>query len=126
MEWNNKKDLRLEILKRDNYKCRYCGMEVIPFNAFKTILTRNPKNLATIDHIKPKSKGGELTLENSVTCCYRCNNILANKFETFEEKKKYIETLFKIKNNILSKQELIRWEREQRKKEKLRFRKFHR
>jgi 5-methylcytosine-specific restriction endonuclease McrA len=49
---------RKNILRRDNHKCQYCGSTV---------------NL-TVDHIIPKSKGGEDTWENLVTACIRCNN----------------------------------------------------
>jgi 5-methylcytosine-specific restriction endonuclease McrA len=49
---------RKNIFLRDNYTCQYCG---------KT------KNL-TIDHVIPKSKGGEDVWENVVSCCVRCNN----------------------------------------------------
>ncbi|MFA5404335.1 MAG: HNH endonuclease, partial [Ignavibacteria bacterium] len=44
---------RKNILRRDNHKCQYCGSTV---------------NL-TIDHIIPKSKGGDETWENLVTAC---------------------------------------------------------
>jgi 5-methylcytosine-specific restriction endonuclease McrA len=49
---------RKNIFLRDNYTCQYCG---------KT------GNL-TIDHVIPKSKGGEDVWENVVACCVRCNN----------------------------------------------------
>lgn len=49
---------RKNILKRDNHRCQYCGATT---------------NL-TIDHIIPKSRGGEETWENLVTACIKCNN----------------------------------------------------
>lgn len=49
---------RKNILRRDNHKCQYCG---------------STTNL-TIDHIIPKSKGGDETWENLVTACIKCNN----------------------------------------------------
>lgn len=45
------------IYKRDDHTCQYCG---------------STKNL-TIDHIVPRSKGGQNTWSNLVTCCYSCN-----------------------------------------------------
>lgn len=48
---------RENIFKRDNNKCGYCGTN---------------KDL-TLDHIKPRSKGGLNTWENLVTCCFPCN-----------------------------------------------------
>lgn len=49
---------RKNILRRDNHRCQYCGSTV---------------NL-TIDHIIPKSKGGDETWENLITACIKCNN----------------------------------------------------
>jgi 5-methylcytosine-specific restriction endonuclease McrA len=45
------------IMKRDGYKCLYCGAT---------------ENL-TLDHIIPQSRGGENSWENLVTCCGSCN-----------------------------------------------------
>jgi|TARA_R100000482_G_C5027241_1_gene102423 5-methylcytosine-specific restriction endonuclease McrA len=45
------------IYKRDKNKCQYCG---------------STKNL-TIDHVIPKSKGGQDTWENLVVACSSCN-----------------------------------------------------
>jgi hypothetical protein len=49
---------RRRVFKRDGYQCGYCGSK---------------KNL-TIDHIIPRSKGGDNSWTNLVTCCNRCNN----------------------------------------------------
>ena len=49
--------LREQVFDRDGYKCRMCG---------------SSKNL-TLDHIKPKSKGGKRTLDNLQTLCDPCN-----------------------------------------------------
>lgn len=49
---------RQRIFKRDKYECGYCGSK---------------KNL-TIDHIIPRSKGGDNSWNNLITCCNRCNN----------------------------------------------------
>jgi 5-methylcytosine-specific restriction endonuclease McrA len=49
---------RKNILRRDGHKCQYCGISV---------------NL-TVDHVIPKSRGGEDTWENLTTACIRCNN----------------------------------------------------
>ncbi len=50
---------RKNILKRDGHKCQYCG--------------KSGGNL-TIDHIVPRSQGGEDTWENLVAACVSCNN----------------------------------------------------
>lgn len=49
---------RKNILRRDNHRCQYCGAST---------------NL-TIDHVIPKSKGGEDSWENLTTACIKCNN----------------------------------------------------
>ncbi len=50
---------RKNILRRDNYKCAYCGRSDLQL---------------TIDHIKPKSRGGTDDWENLVAACIKCNN----------------------------------------------------
>jgi len=50
---------RRNILRRDNHKCVYCGRGDLPL---------------TIDHIHPKSKGGDDSWENLVAACMPCNN----------------------------------------------------
>jgi 5-methylcytosine-specific restriction endonuclease McrA len=48
---------RHNIFKRDQNECQYCG-------AKKTL---------TIDHVIPKSKGGQTNWQNLITACHRCN-----------------------------------------------------
>lgn len=50
---------RKNILRRDLYKCQYCNRSDVPL---------------TIDHVTPKSKGGDDTWENLVAACIHCNN----------------------------------------------------
>jgi 5-methylcytosine-specific restriction endonuclease McrA len=50
---------RKNILRRDGHRCQYCS--------------RGDTTL-TVDHIIPKSMGGEDTWENLVTACVECNN----------------------------------------------------
>ena len=52
---------RKNILMRDNYTCQYCG-RVFP-----------PQEL-TLDHIVPRSRNGDSSWDNLVTCCRTCNN----------------------------------------------------
>lgn len=51
---------RKNIFKRDRYTCQYCGVQP------------GPEEL-TIDHIKPKSRGGVSSWENCVLACMPCN-----------------------------------------------------
>jgi 5-methylcytosine-specific restriction endonuclease McrA len=50
---------RKNIIRRDGHRCQYCGA--------------SSGNL-TIDHVLPRSLGGEDTWENLVTACVSCNN----------------------------------------------------
>lgn len=50
------------ILLRDNYRCGYCGLHA-----------------TTIDHILPKSKGGNHTWENCISACSKCNTKKGSK-----------------------------------------------
>lgn len=52
------KRTRFEVLRRDNYTCRYC---------------RSDDNPLTIDHVIPVSLGGSDKPENLVACCKDCN-----------------------------------------------------
>ena len=49
---------RKEVLRRDRYTCQYCG---------------SGKQL-TLDHVIPRSKGGQHTWTNVVTACSACNS----------------------------------------------------
>jgi 5-methylcytosine-specific restriction endonuclease McrA len=51
---------RKNILRRDGHKCQYCGLSGVTL---------------TVDHIMPKSRGGEDSWENLVSACLRCNNV---------------------------------------------------
>lgn len=52
--------LRFEILRRDNYTCRYCG-------------AKPPDTELRVDHVKPVALGGKDVPENLVTACHPCN-----------------------------------------------------
>jgi len=57
---------RRMVLARDNYTCQYCGCQ--PGKA----------NL-TVDHVVPRSRGGEHVWENVVAACGRCNRRKGNR-----------------------------------------------
>lgn len=48
---------RNRIYRRDGHECVYCGST----------------NQLTLDHVIPRSRGGENTWTNLVTCCFKCN-----------------------------------------------------
>ena len=52
-----KRMFRESIKARDGHKCVYCG---------------SSENL-TVDHVRPKSRGGMDTADNLVTACRPCN-----------------------------------------------------
>lgn len=52
------KSIRLEVFRRDNYTCRYCGEKA-----------RSPH----ADHVYPESRGGVTSVDNLVTSCKACN-----------------------------------------------------
>lgn len=51
---------RMNILLRDRYTCQYCGK-------------RFKRSNLNIDHITPRSLGGQTSWENVVASCHRCN-----------------------------------------------------
>lgn len=54
------KKTRFEVFKRDAFTCQYCG--------------RTPPAITLeIDHMTPKSKGGENAINNYITACFDCN-----------------------------------------------------
>jgi hypothetical protein len=55
------KRLRYEILRRDNYTCRYCGQAA-------------PDVKLTVDHVMPVALGGSDDSSNLVTACAACNS----------------------------------------------------
>ena len=57
LPWNWRK-IRIEIFKRDDYKCTYCGDERGPFEC---------------DHVYPLARGGDSSEGNLTTACSPCN-----------------------------------------------------
>jgi hypothetical protein len=53
--------LRFEVLKRDNYTCRYCGAKA-------------PDVALEVDHVIPTTLGGADDPTNLVTACEPCNS----------------------------------------------------
>lgn len=54
---------RKNVLRRDRFKCQYCGS----------------RDRLTIDHVHPKSRGGRDTWDNLVAACVPCNNHKGNR-----------------------------------------------
>jgi 5-methylcytosine-specific restriction endonuclease McrA len=52
---------RLRIYTRDKFRCQYCGV-------------KGTASELTLDHILPRSRGGDNSPINVVTACLKCNN----------------------------------------------------
>lgn len=57
---------RLRIYMRDKFRCQYCGEKKVASEL-------------TLDHIFPRSRGGENSPVNIVTACLACNNRKGNR-----------------------------------------------
>ena len=57
---------RKNILLRDRNSCQYCGVLL-------------PSSELTLDHVVPRSRGGNSTWENLVACCHACNRKKGNR-----------------------------------------------
>ncbi|MEV0948504.1 HNH endonuclease [Rhodococcus sp. NPDC049939] len=53
---------RAALMHRDRFRCGYCGAKA-----------------ETVDHVVPRSRGGEHSWENCVACCGPCNHRKADK-----------------------------------------------
>lgn len=74
-------EVKAAILKRDGYKCVYCGRR-----------KENGVEL-TVDHTTSKDKGGTNSIENGQTLCMQCNLMKKNYSQT-EAGKKYFIRLY--------------------------------
>src|SRR6202522_2896003 len=57
---------RKNILLRDRNTCQYCSVVL-------------PSSELTLDHVVPRSRGGNSTWENLVACCHACNRRKGNR-----------------------------------------------
>jgi 5-methylcytosine-specific restriction endonuclease McrA len=56
---------RRQVFIRDRFKCVYCGLD--------------KKSDLTIDHVLPRSRGGDTSYANCVSACRRCNQYKGDK-----------------------------------------------
>jgi 5-methylcytosine-specific restriction enzyme A len=106
-----KKKTSFHIFERDNFTCVYCGKNSYEDNA-KLI----------VEHIYPRSKGGQNDINNMITACSKCNGEKSAKLldidnilklwelsakRNLEKKLDYVELkelfdkIYKVKDNIL-------------------------
>jgi 5-methylcytosine-specific restriction endonuclease McrA len=63
-EAHRRKITRRAVLARDSYTCQYCGHEASGL---------------TVDHVIPRSRGGQSVWENIVAACASCNRRKGNR-----------------------------------------------
>jgi 5-methylcytosine-specific restriction endonuclease McrA len=78
---------RRNLLARDGHICQYCGRHY-------------PTHMLSIDHVFPRSRGGETTWENVVCACLPCNTKKGGR-TPHEAHMKLIETPRRPKRNPL-------------------------
>lgn len=64
--------------ERDGYRCVVCGNG------------EAEGEIITVDHIKPRSKGGQATLDNAQTLCEKCHNLKHTYGQTHFGKKIFL------------------------------------
>jgi 5-methylcytosine-specific restriction endonuclease McrA len=88
---------KLDILRRDSFTCRYCGIMTIFLPVLHALSLKFPRPFpvddgwtaqgthpaysllsATFDHVVPSSRGGNSELGNLVTSCWPCNSGKSN------------------------------------------------
>jgi 5-methylcytosine-specific restriction endonuclease McrA len=73
----------LKILERDQYCCRYCGLDGKA--SFENAL------VMSVDFVVPRARKGKKDPANLVACCRPCNTIKGTRlYKSFEDAKKYV------------------------------------
>jgi HNH endonuclease len=73
----------LEILKRDQNRCQYCGLDGSA--SFEDALAMS------VDFVIPRARKGKKDPNNLVACCRSCNMIKGKRvYRNFEEAKAYV------------------------------------
>ena len=75
--------MKQEIFKRDNYRCVVCN------------LGKEDGVTIDADHKKPKSKGGENTVENGQTLC-RQHNLMKKNYSQTEAGKRFFKHTYEM------------------------------
>jgi 5-methylcytosine-specific restriction endonuclease McrA len=70
MKAPQRKKLFEDVFSRDGGRCVYCGVET---RRLRKGVSR-AADLATLDHVVPRSTGGPLRADNLVLACQACNN----------------------------------------------------
>lgn len=89
--------IRRVLFERFNYICQGCNVKCVHPND----TNYNEDNCATIDHIKPVSKGGSHTYDNTQLLCRKCNWIKRDNENYFEHKKKAKQLELQLDFNVI-------------------------
>jgi molybdopterin/thiamine biosynthesis adenylyltransferase len=77
------KRTRFAVWLRDDFRCVFCGLDFL--RDYQSL------HLASVDHVKPRVKGGSNDMENLVSCCTSCNCLKADsEIESLEEGRELI------------------------------------
>jgi 5-methylcytosine-specific restriction endonuclease McrA len=68
MKTKQKRDRRMRLLRKNGARCYWCHETFHP-------------NQLTLDHLKPRSRGGSNKLENLRLACFPCNNRRSDSLE---------------------------------------------
>jgi 5-methylcytosine-specific restriction endonuclease McrA len=68
MKTKQKRDRRIRLLRKNGPRCYWCHESF-------------PANQLTLDHLKPRSRGGSNKLENLRLACFPCNNRRSDSLE---------------------------------------------
>jgi 5-methylcytosine-specific restriction endonuclease McrA len=72
-----------KILERDNYVCRYCGLD--GRTSFENALAMR------VDFVVPRARKGKKDPSNLVACCTPCNTIKGTRvYASFDEAKAFV------------------------------------
>lgn len=69
-QWVKRKVSRQLLFARDRYTCQYCGRHKHEFRKHERL---------TVEHVKPKSRGGLTAWDNVVAACNTCNEKKADR-----------------------------------------------
>jgi len=73
----------IEILKRDRYRCQYCGLD--GSTSFENALAMS------VDFVIPRARKGKKDPSNLVACCRPCNMIKGTRmYRSFDDAKEYV------------------------------------
>lgn len=93
-------------------KCHYCGVKLVFGKKQKSF------NFATVDHVQPKSLGGEDALSNFVLACMGCNSLRGNM--SYEKYCKLVSSVEDRDNYFNSIKNKTKAKKEKRQEETLR------